>query len=149
VASESFTLELVTPERLVVREEVEEAQVITLGGYIGVLRGHTPLLAELGTGLVTYRAGSRTRRCTAMGGFVEVLGDRVIVLADRAERAEEIDLARAQAARDRARNRLAAPIDPQVDWKRAQKALERAQARIRAVSRADEHHLLDSGHEAF
>jgi F-type H+-transporting ATPase subunit epsilon len=149
MAAQSFLLELVTPERLVVREEVEEAQVITRGGYIGILRGHTPLLAEVGTGLLTYRTESRTQRCTAMGGFVEVLGDRVIVLADRAERAEEIDVPRAQAARDRARKRLAAPNDPHVDWQRAQKALERAQARLRAVSPGDQHHLLDSGHEAF
>ena len=71
-----------------------------------------------------------------MGGFVEVLADRVIVLADAAERAEEIDVARAQAARDRAQKRLAAPHDPNVDWKRAEDALERAQVRLQVAAKA-------------
>ena len=71
-----------------------------------------------------------------MGGFVEVLADRVIVLADAAERAEEIDVARAQAARDRAQKRLANPNDPNVDWKRAEEALERAQVRLQVAAKA-------------
>jgi len=71
-----------------------------------------------------------------MGGFVEVLGDRVIVLADRAERAEEIDASRAQAARDRAQKRIATPNDPSVDWKRAEEALERAQVRLQVAAKA-------------
>ncbi len=114
-----------------------------------MLPGHAPLLAELGIGLLTYRTEKATRSCTAMGGFVEVLGDRVIVLADRAERAEEIDAARARAARERAQKRLAAANDPRVDWKRALEAFDRAEARLSAVSHGAEHHLLDSGHEAF
>ena len=93
---EKFTLEVVTPARLVVRETVSEAQVPVLGGYIGVLPGHTPLLAEMGIGELSYHAGSQTCSCTAMGGFAEVLADRVIVLADSAERVEEIDVPRAQ-----------------------------------------------------
>src|SRR5580704_3604970 len=100
--ADTFTLELVTPGRQVVREAVNEAQIPVLGGYIGVLPGHTPLLAELGLGELTYRVGNRMVSCTAMGGFVEVLADRVIVLADSAERADEINVSRAQAARDRA-----------------------------------------------
>jgi len=132
--ADTFTLEVVTPARQVVREEVAEAQIPVRGGYIGVLPGHTPLLAEMGVGELSYHAGNRVHFCTAMGGFVEVLGDRVIVLADSAERAGEIDVARAQAARDRAQKRLATPNDPSIDWKRAQAALERAQVRLQVAS---------------
>ncbi len=134
--AETFTLEVVTPTRLVVRETVNDAQIPVRGGYIGVLPGHTPLLAELGSGELTYHTGNRTHSCTAMGGFVEVLGDRVRVLADRAERAEEIDMPRAQAARDRAQKRLASPNDPKVDWKRAQDALDRALVRLQVAAKA-------------
>ena len=80
--ADTFTLEVVTPARQVVRETVSEAQIPVLGGYIGVLPGHTPLLAEMGIGELSYHAGNRVYSCTAIGGFVEVLADRVIVLAD-------------------------------------------------------------------
>jgi F-type H+-transporting ATPase subunit epsilon len=136
MASDTLTLEVVTPVRLVVRETVNEAQIPVRGGYIGVLPGHTPLLAEMGIGELSYHAGNRVYSLTAMGGVVEVLGDRVIVLADRAERAEEIDVPRAQAAGDRARKRLATPNDPNVDWKRAEEALERAQVRLQVAAKA-------------
>jgi F-type H+-transporting ATPase subunit epsilon len=134
--ADTFTLEIVTPARQVVREAVTEAQVPVRGGYIGVLAGHTPLLAEMGVGELSYHAGNRVHSCTAMGGFVEVLADRVIVLADSAERAEEIDVQRAQNARDRAQKRLANPNDPSVDWTRAQATLERAQVRLQVAARA-------------
>ena len=134
--ADTFTLEVLTPARQVVREAVSEAQIPVLGGYIGVLPGHTPLLAEMGIGELSYRAGNRTVSCTAMGGFVEVLADRVIVLADAAELAEEIDVARAQAARDRAQKRLATSNDPNVDWKRAEESLARAQARLQVAAKA-------------
>ena len=94
--ADTFTLEVVTPLRQVVHETVNEAQIPVRGGYIGVLPGHTPLLAEMGIGELSYHVGGRTFSCTAMGGFVEVLADRVIVLADAAERAEEINVARAR-----------------------------------------------------
>lgn len=144
--AETFTLEVVTPTRLVVRETVNEAQIPVRGGYIGVLPGHTPLLAELGSGELTYRTGKRTYSCTAIGGFVEVLGDHVRVLADRAERAEEIDVPRAQAARDRAQKRLASPNDPKVDWKRAQDAVDRAQVRLQVAAKAGAASVVAAGH---
>jgi F-type H+-transporting ATPase subunit epsilon len=134
--ADTFTLEVVTPARQVVRETVSEAQIPVRGGYIGVMSGHTPLLAEMGVGELTYRADGREYSCTVVGGFVEVMGDRVIVLADAAERASEIDVARAQAARERAQKRLANPNDPGVDWKRAQDALERAQVRLQVAAKA-------------
>jgi|SRR5215471_15855827 len=134
--ADTFTLEIVTPAHQVVREAVAEAQIPVRGGYIGVLPGHTPLLAEMGVGELSYHVGNRVHSCAAIGGFVEVLADRVIVLADTAERAEEIDAQRAQNARDRAQKRLANPNDPSVDWKRAQAALERAQVRLQVAARA-------------
>src|ERR1700675_1426650 len=134
--ADTFTLEVVTPTRLIVRETVREAQIPVRGGYIGVLPGHTPLLAEMGIGELSYHVGDRVHSCTAVGGFVEALGDRVIVLADRAERAEEIDVPRAQAALDRAQKRLPTANDPTVDWKRAQEALERAQIRLQVAAKS-------------
>jgi F-type H+-transporting ATPase subunit epsilon len=134
--ADTFTLEVVTPVRQVVRETVNEAQIPVRGGYIGVLPGHTPLLAEMGIGELSYHMGNRIISCTAIGGFVEVLADRVIVLVDGGEQAEEIDVARAQAARDRAQKRLAATSDPNIDWKRAEQALERAQVRLQVASKA-------------
>jgi F-type H+-transporting ATPase subunit epsilon len=134
--ADTFTIEVVTPARLVVREAVNEAQIPVLGGYIGVLPGHTPLLAEIGIGELSVHVGSRVHSFTAIGGFVEVLGDRVIMLADSAERADEIDVARAQAARDRALKLLANPNDPNTDWKRAEAALERAQVRLAVAAKS-------------
>ena len=134
--ADTFQLEVVTPAREVVRERVTEAQIPARGGYLGVLPGHTPLHAEMGVGELSYHVGGRVFSCAAIGGFVEVLGDRVIVLADSAERAEEIDVERAQRARDRAQKRLATPNDPSIDWKRAEAALERAQARLQVAAKA-------------
>ena len=134
--ADTFQLEVVTPRREVVRETVTEAQIPARGGYLGVLQGHTPLLAEMGIGELSYHVGARVFSCTAIGGFVEVLGDRVIVLADAAEHAEEIDVPRAQAALARAQKRLATPNDPTIDWKRAEAALARAQVRLQVASKA-------------
>ncbi len=134
--ADTFTLEVVTPARQVVNEAVNEAQIPVLGGYVGVLPGHTPLLAEMGIGELSYHVGNRVVSCMAIGGFVEVLADRVIVLADSAERAEEINVARAEAARDRAQKRLATLNDPNVDWKRAEASLARAQVRLHVAAKA-------------
>jgi F-type H+-transporting ATPase subunit epsilon len=143
--ADKFTLEVVTPERQVVLEAVSEAQIPVLGGYIGVLPGHTPLLAEMGIGELSYSFGNRVVSCTAMGGFVEVLADRVIVLADRAERADEIKVARAEAALGRAQKRLATPNDPTVDWKRAEESLKRAQVRLQVAAKAGAASIASSG----
>jgi F-type H+-transporting ATPase subunit epsilon len=134
--ADTFILEVVTPARQVVNEAVNEAQIPVLGGYIGVLPGHTPLLAEMGIGELSYQVGNREFFCTAIGGFVEVLADRVIVLADAAERAEDINVARAEAALARAQKRLATPNDPNVDWKRAGEAFARAQVRLQVAAKA-------------
>jgi F-type H+-transporting ATPase subunit epsilon len=133
---ESIALEVVTPDRRVVQEAVEEVQVPGSQGYLGVLPGHTPLMTELGIGMLSYRKGTSTYYLTAIGGFVEVLADRVIVLAEKAERAEEIDVERAQKAMARAKERLAKMHDPEVDWERAQTSLERALIRVQVAAKA-------------
>src|ERR1700675_2292743 len=134
--ADTFPREVVTPARQVVHESVTEAQIPVLGGYIGVLPGHTPLLAEMGIGELSYHVGGRVQSCTAIGGFVEVLSDRVIVLADSSERADEIDVARAQAARDRALKRMANPNDLTTDWPRVEEALERAEVRLQVAAKS-------------
>lgn len=125
---ETLTLEVVTPERAVVRESVVEVSLPGREGYLGILPGHTPLLTELATGALSYRQGSQTRRLAVSGGFAEVLPDRVIVLADSAERAEEIDAARARTALAAAEKSLAAAGG--ADWQAAQQALTRARTRL-------------------
>lgn len=132
--ADTFRLEITTPERVVVREDVEEAQIPAKNGYIGVLAGHAPLLAELAPGEITYRALGRTFHVAISGGFVEVLPEQTRVLVETAERAEEIDLARAQKARERAESRLRQP-GTDVDVERAQLSLNRALARIQVAGR--------------
>src|SRR5918992_2864645 len=104
-----LTLEIVTPDRSIVNEQVDEVQLPGSEGYFGVLPGHTPLLATLQVGEMWYRIGSEKHYLAIAFGFVEVLPDRVTVLAQIAERAQEIDVPRAEAARKRAEERLAQP----------------------------------------
>ncbi|MGH9672295.1 MAG: ATP synthase F1 subunit epsilon [Bryobacteraceae bacterium] len=128
----TFLLEIATPERLLVREQVTEAQIPAAEGYIGVLPEHAPLLGEMGIGELSYVAGGRRRDVVVDGGWVEVLPDHVRVLTRRAEHADEIDLARARKSLDRARERLTAPG---IDVARAFNAMKRAQARLAAAER--------------
>jgi F-type H+-transporting ATPase subunit epsilon len=93
-----FQLEIVTPEKLVVRDTAEEAQIPGLNGYIGVLPGHAPLITELGAGEISYRSGGQVHRFATAWGFAEVLPDKVTVLAETVEPASEINVARAQQA---------------------------------------------------
>ncbi len=128
-------LELATPTRLVVSEEADEVVVPGADGSFGVLPGHAPLLALLGAGEVTYRVGRTERYLAVSGGFAEVGPDHVTILADTAERPEEIDTARARAARGRAEGRLAARGGDEVDYPRALRALARALARLQIAAR--------------
>ena len=130
--AETFELEVATPERLLVREPVEEAEIPLTNGYIGVLPRHAPLLGEVGAGDLSYSAEGRRRHMAVAGGFVEVTWGHVRVLVDSAERADDIDLARAEASRQRALDRLSSPKQD-LDVARALKALERAQARVDAA----------------
>ncbi len=128
----TFSLEVATPERLVIREAATEAQIPAKNGYIGVLPGHAPLLSELGVGYASYVSEGRVSYFALHGGFVEVLPDKVRVLARTVEKAEEIDVQRAEAAFRRAQEELSSPrvgVDPAV----ALEAMFRAQARIEAA----------------
>jgi F-type H+-transporting ATPase subunit epsilon len=127
-------LEFVTPARSLVHEEVDEVQLPGEEGSFGVLPGHAPMLAALSTGAMWYRKGSETRYAFLAGGFAEVVPDRVSILAQVAERAEDIDLERADAAKRRAEELLAKPSAVDFDTERARIAMLRAIARIQ-VSR--------------
>ena len=129
-----LTLEVVTPAGLLLREEVDE--VIAPGelGYFGVLPGHTPFLTTLGAGEITYRRGSEKSHLTCFWGFCEVLPDKVSILAEVGERAEQIDLARAEAARDRAAALLKS-IRDEAGYAEAHQAYIRAVTRLSVARR--------------
>jgi len=128
---ESIELIVVTPERQLLRESVVEVTVPGLEGQLGILPGHAPLMTELGIGELAYRTSTSSQPIVlaVISGFAEVLPDRVTVLAETAERAEEIDLARAEEAKARAEKRLASG-DTNIDWDRANIALQRSIIRI-------------------
>ncbi len=133
---DSLHLEVVTPERQVFSDTgVSEVQLPALDGYLGILPGHAPLLTELGVGALSYRKSGAAHYATVIHGFAEVLPDRVIVLAETAERAEEIDVERARAARERAEKRLAKSDQTDMDWDRALFALQRALVRLEVAAK--------------
>jgi F-type H+-transporting ATPase subunit epsilon len=127
-------LQIVTPDRMIVEDRVDEVQVPGAEGYFGVLPGHTPLLAALTVGELWYRKGQEKIYVAIAYGFAEVLPDRVTILARLAERPEEVDLARAEAARKRAEDRLNHPKGD-VDMERARVALIKAVTRIQVSGR--------------
>jgi F-type H+-transporting ATPase subunit epsilon len=122
-------LQFVTPERAIVHEDVDEVEIPGEEGYFGVLPGHAPLLAALRTGELWYRKGAEKKFAFVAGGFAEVLPDHVAILAQIAERAEEIDVQRAEAAKRRAEQRLARPV-ADIDFERARIALLKALSRL-------------------
>ncbi len=128
-------LEIVTPDRSVVADSVDEVQIPAADGYLGVLPGHTPMLAMLQIGELWYRQGSEKHYTAIAFGFAEVLPDRVTILAELAERPDEIDVARAEAARRRAEARLATP-PPDMDFERVRISLMKAMIRIQVSSKA-------------
>lgn len=131
---EKLRLEIVTPDHLVLTEGVDEVILPSVEGYMGVRPGHAPLLAALDVGEISYRIGSEEKYLACSGGFAEVLADSVSILAETAEPAEEIDVERAEKARERAEGRLKA--EPAEDeFKRAEVALKRAISRIRVHGR--------------
>src|SRR3954451_13408287 len=114
----SINLQIVTPDRLLVNEQVDEVEIPGSEGYFGVLPGHTPMLASLAAGELWYRKGQERTYLAIVFGFAEVLPDRVTILARLAERAEDIDVERAEAARRRAEERLGPP-KPGFDYRPA------------------------------
>jgi len=131
---EKIDLRIATPERQIFSGPVDKVTVPSTRGYLGILPGHAPLLAELGIGNISYTVGEHTEYIACAWGFLEVLPDRVIVLAQTAEMASEIDIARAEQAKLRAERQLASK-DPDIDFTLAQLALMRAAARLDAVSK--------------
>ncbi len=127
-------LEVATPERLMVRENVSEVQIPGKDGYLGILPGHAALLGQLGTGVLTYSLGGHKRTLSVQGGFLEVLPEHVRVLANRAERSEDIDVERARAELKRAQDQVNHP-DPNADPAVVLDALALAQARVDACQR--------------
>jgi F-type H+-transporting ATPase subunit epsilon len=123
-------LEFVTPAQAIAHDDVDEVQLPGEEGSFGVLPGHAPLLAALSTGAMWYRKGAEVHYAFVAGGFVEVLPDRVSVLAQVAERAEDIDIERAEAARRSAEEQLARPSQIDVDAERARIAMLRAIMRL-------------------
>jgi len=132
----SLTLEIVTPDRALVAEQVDEVQVPGSEGYFGVLPGHAPLLSSLQVGELWYRKGQEKHYLAIAFGFVEVLPDKVTVLAQIAERAEDIDLARAEQAMSRAEGRVKVPGAPDIDFERARIAMMKSLMRLQVASRA-------------
>jgi F-type H+-transporting ATPase subunit epsilon len=129
----SIELQIVTPERMLVHEQVDEVEIPGVNGYFGVLPGHTPLLAALSVGELWYRRGQEVTYLSVVLGFAEVLPDRVTILAQLAERAEDIDIERAEAARRRAAELLEQRTE--VDYERARLALMKSMTRLQVSSR--------------
>jgi F-type H+-transporting ATPase subunit epsilon len=129
-------LQVVTPERHVLQETVQSVEVPGKEGYLGILPGHAPLLTELGVGTLSYKTASATRFLTVMNGYAEVLPDRVIVLAEISERAEEINVERTRAAETSARAQLAKASAGEKEWKDASFALDRALVRLQTAAKA-------------
>ncbi len=128
--ADTFELEIVTPERLVVKDRACEVQIPGKNGYMGILAGHAPLISELAVGEIVYRDGAHgLHRLACAWGFAEVLPNKVTILAETAERADQIDVARASEARDRAQ-KLLASTEPDIDYDRALNAAQRAQVRL-------------------
>jgi F-type H+-transporting ATPase subunit epsilon len=129
-------LQIVSAERSLVNETVDEVVIPGADGYFGVLPGHTPLLALLGAGELWYRQGQDKTYMVIAFGFAEVQPDAVTILAQVAEKAEEIDIARAEAAKKRAEERLAVPSSVDMDAERARIALMKSLIRLQVSTRA-------------
>src|SRR5579864_4599123 len=130
-----LTLQLASADRSLVNEQVDEVEIPGADGYFGVLPGHTPLLALLGTGELWYRQGQGKHYLLIAFGFAEVQPEQVTILAEVAERPDEIDVTRAEAARRRAEERLARPVID-MDAERARISLLKSLIRLQVATRA-------------
>ena len=133
--AETIQLEIVTPERLVVNDTAEYIEIPGKSGYLSVLPGHAPLITELAVGAISYNNAGKTKRLAVAWGFAEVLQNKVTILAETAEKAEEIDTARAEAAKKKAEAEIQkAGAEGNKD---AQAALDRANTRLDVASKAN------------
>jgi F-type H+-transporting ATPase subunit epsilon len=130
--ADTIQLEIVTPDRLLVNEQVEEVEIPGKSGYLEALPQHAPLITELAPGKLTYTRGGTVTRLAVSGGFAEVLPDKVTILVQTAERPEEINVQRAQEAKTRAQEQLEHP-KPDTDYDAALAALQRADVRLQVA----------------
>jgi F-type H+-transporting ATPase subunit epsilon len=130
----TFHLEIVTPEKMIVRDDAEEMQIPGKSGYLGILPGHAPLISELSAGELSYRNGGQTHRYAVAWGFAEVLPDKVTILAEAAERPEDIDVSRAQRDKQNAEEHLKTGKSEE-DFTRAEEELKTAEARLEVAGR--------------
>lgn len=135
--AQQLQLEVVTPERRVLTEAVDMVTVPGLGGELGILPGHTPLISQLQTGVLSYQKGGNTFQLHVSGGFVEVRDEQVSVLAEVAERPEEIDAARARLARDHVEKELSSWTGTEEDFETARAKLERSVVRLQLAGSAN------------
>ena len=134
VMADQLQLEVVTPERRVLAEAVNSVTVPGRGGEMGILPGHAPLISELQTGVLSYTEDGTTLQLHVSGGFVEVNDDRVAVLAEVAERPEEIDAARARLSRDHTEKQLSSWSGSEEDFEKARAKFERAMVRLKLAA---------------
>jgi len=132
--SDTFKLEIVTPEKKVVDTTAQEMQIPGKNGYLGILPGHAPLITELAVGEITFKENSGEQRLAVAWGFAEVLPDKVTILAETAERPAEIDVERARKSKERAEERLTSG-DINVDVERSLDALHRAETRLEVAGK--------------
>jgi F-type H+-transporting ATPase subunit epsilon len=134
--AQQLQLDVITPERRVLSEQVDMVTVPGLGGELGILPGHTALISQLKTGVLSYVKAGATSQLHVSGGFVEISDDRVTVLAEVAERPEEIDAARARLAREHVEKQLSAWSGTEEDFEVARAKLERSMIRLHLAAGA-------------
>jgi F-type H+-transporting ATPase subunit epsilon len=127
--ADTFKIEIVTPEKMVVKDEAEEMQIPGKNGYLGILPGHAPLITELAVGEISYRKGGSTHYLSVAWGFAEVLPDKVTILAETAERPDEINVGRAEEAKQRAEEEFKSG-KTEDDFTKAENDMKRAEVRL-------------------
>jgi F-type H+-transporting ATPase subunit epsilon len=132
--ADTLHLQIVTPDKLLVRDDADQVQIPGKSGYLGILPGHAPLITELMIGEISYSHGGTAHDCAVSWGFAEVLPDKVTILADSAERAEDIDVKRAQEAKARAEEALR-QASADLDYDTVNFALRRAEVRLEVAGR--------------
>jgi F-type H+-transporting ATPase subunit epsilon len=132
--ADTFQLEIVTPEKMAVKDVAEEMQIPGKNGYLGILPGHAPLITELGVGEISYRKGGQTYFLAVAWGFAEVLPEKVTILAETAERPQEIDVKRAEESKRRAEEALTNGKTEE-DFTRAEDSLRRAETRLEVAEK--------------
>ena len=135
MAEKELLLEVVTPDRLVLSTEADVVVCPGVEGQFGVLAGHIPFLSALEIGEMYYRKGGQTEYLAVSGGFAEVTGTKVTIVAEAAEKGREIDVERVMRAKERAEKRLAAAKTADIDWARAEAALRRSMVRAKVAGR--------------